>query len=123
MLFQFLLKAQWLGDLGWLNDVYKVLPSILYAILALVGGAGAVYSIVLGVNLAKSENDEKRRYAAYRLRNTLIGVGILLVLVLFINLGLPAILKAAYGEKGWGEPPTLEGALYPASLLMNLLTF
>lgn len=86
-------SVYWMGNYGWLNDVYKTLPTILYAILAVVGGAGTVYAIILGVNLAKSESDEKRRYAAYRIRNTLIGVAILLVLVLFINLALPAILR------------------------------
>lgn len=94
--FNLLLDYQFTGNLAWLTDVYNTLPTILYAILAIVGGAGTVYSIVLGVNLAKSENEEKRRGAMLRLRNTLIGVGVLLVLVLFINLALPAILQAAF---------------------------
>lgn len=87
---------QFTGQFSWLQDVYTTLPPILYTILAVVGGAGSVYAIVLGVNLAKSENDEKRKTAVARLRNTLIGVGILLVLVLFINLALPPILHAAF---------------------------
>lgn len=86
------------GGFAWLEDVYNVLPPILYSILAVVGAAGTVYSIVLGVNLAKSENDEKRKAAISRLRNTIIGVGVLLVLVLFINLCIPAILHAAFPE-------------------------
>ena len=118
---QFLLAEQWLGNFGWLNEVYRTLPTILYAILALVGGAGSVYAIVLGVNLAKSENDEKRRYAAYRLRNTLIGVACLIVLVLFINLALPAILKKFF-PNNWGElenynPDT--SALKPILVLLS----
>lgn len=96
-LFMSLLNAyQFTGQFAWLQDVYETLPPILYAILAVVGGAGSVYAIVLGVNLAKSENDEKRKSAIARLRNTLIGVGVLLVLVLFINLALPPILHAAF---------------------------
>ena len=87
---------RFLNNLGWLNDVYDVLPSILYGILAVLGGAGTVYAIVLGVNLAKSENDEKRRYAVYRLRNTLIGLACLIALVAFINFILPLILKRAF---------------------------
>ena len=92
------LLYKFIGNLAWLEDVYSTLPSILYAILAVVGGAGAVYSIVLGVNLAKSENEEKRKQALLRLRNTLAGVGVLLALVLFINLALPPILNAAFPE-------------------------
>lgn len=94
-----LLDYKFTGNLAWLQDVYNVLPSILYAILAVVGGAGTVYSIILGVNLAKSENEEKRKQAVTRLRNTLAGVGVLLVLVLFINLALPPILKAAFPKE------------------------
>lgn len=93
-----LLDYSFKNNLAWLQDVYKTLPPILYAILAVVGGAGAVYSIVLGVNLAKSENEEKRKQALIRLRNTLAGVAVLLVLVLFINLALPPILHAAFPE-------------------------
>ena len=91
-----LLDYKFIGNLSWLADVYTTLPPILYTILAIVGGAGAVYSIVLGVNLAKSENEEKRKQALLRLRNTLVGVAVLLVLVLFVNLALPPILKAAF---------------------------
>ena len=90
------LLLKFIGDFAWLNDVYKTLPSILYAILAAVGGAGIVYSIILGVNLAKSENDEKRRYAAFRLRNTLIGVLVLVVFVIFINLLVPLLVRTIW---------------------------
>ena len=122
---QFLLAAkQWVGNYSWLNDVYKTLPSILYAILAAVGGAGCVYSIILGVNLAKSENDEKRRYAAYRIRNTLIGVACLIVLVLFINIGLPALIKAI-DPNSYGDPDKLlnkpdDDSGSTASMIQNL---
>ncbi len=90
------LLLDFVGDFAWLNDVYKTLPSILYAILAAVGGAGVVYSIILGVNLAKSENDEKRRYAAFRLRNTLIGVLVLIVFVIFINVLIPILVRTIW---------------------------
>ncbi len=96
--FNFLLDYLYEGNLAWLEDVYNTLPNILYAILAVVGGAGTVYAIILGVNLAKSESDDKRKQASTRLKNTLIGVAVLLVLVLFINLLLPMILDAAYDE-------------------------
>lgn len=105
MAFISLLGYYYSGGFAWLTDVYNVLPPILYSILAVVGAAGTVYSIVLGVNLAKSENDEKRKSAISRLRNTIIGVGVLLVLVLIINLGIPAILHAAFPEYVTKTPP------------------
>ena len=89
---------KFLGDYAWLNDVYDTLPTILYCILALVGGAGAVYSVILGINLAKSESEDARKKAISRLVNTLTGVAVLLFLVLFVNILLPIILKAALGD-------------------------
>ncbi len=90
-----LLKSyKFLGNYAWLNEVYTVLPPILYAILGCVGGAGTVYAIILGVNLAKADSDDTRKNAANRLKNTIIGVAILLVLVLVINLLLPMALAA-----------------------------
>ena len=82
------------GDYAWLNDVYETLPTILYLILACVGGAGMIYAIILGVNLAKAESEDARKKASSRLINTIVGVAILLFLVLFINLLLPMILHA-----------------------------
>ena len=97
-IFMSLLNYTYLGELSWLQDVYQTLPPILYTILAVVGGAGSVYAIVLGVNLAKSESDDKRKAAASRMKNTIIGVVILLILILFINLALPEILKTVYPD-------------------------
>lgn len=122
MAFISLLGYYYSGGFAWLTDVYNVLPPILYSILAVVGAAGTVYSIVLGVNLAKSENDEKRKAAISRLRNTIIGVGVLLVLVLFINLGIPAILHAAFPEYVTKTPPTTtnEGEKTNAQMLVTM---
>ncbi len=90
-----IIPYKFLGPYSWLNEVYNILPYILYALLALVGGAGAVYAVILGINLAKSESEDARKKAVERLKNTIIGVAVLLFLVLFINVLLPIILKAA----------------------------
>lgn len=87
-------KFTYKGEYAWLNDVYDTLPIILYLMLALIGGAGVVYSIILGVNLARADSEDSRKKAVERLRNTIIGVAVLLFLVLFINELLPLILKA-----------------------------
>ena len=96
MILNSLLNYTFSGNLAWLNDVYATLPTILWGILAAIGGAGTVYAIVLGVNLAKSETDDKRKTAANRIKNTIIGIGVLLLLVVFINVLLPLILKAIF---------------------------
>ena len=91
-----LLAYQYLGSLAWLNDLYGTLPYILYAILPAIGGAGTVYAIILGINLAKSESEDQRKNAQNRIKNTIIGVIVLLVLVLFITIAIPEILRAVY---------------------------
>ena len=96
MNFSTLLGYEFTGFLSWLNDTYKVLPEILWLMLAVVGGAGCVYAIVLGVNLAKAESEEKRKQASTRLRNTLIGVATLILLVVFIVVILPLILDICW---------------------------
>mgnify|MGYP005794446867 CR=1 FL=1 len=93
-----LLAYQYLGSLAWLNDLYGTLPYILYAILAAIGGAGTVYAIILGINLAKSESEDQRKNAQNRIKNTIIGVVVLLVLVLFITIAIPEILHAVYPD-------------------------
>ena len=79
---------------GWINYLYKYLEPTLWAIMAIVGAAGAIYAIVLGVNLAKAEDQSKRDEAKKRLVTVLIAVGVTIALVLFFNLLLPYIIGA-----------------------------
>ena len=78
----------------WVNTLLGVLDPLLYAILAIVGGAGAIYAIVLGVNLARAEDTSKRDEAKKKLIYVLIAVAVTIALVLFFTLLLPTILKA-----------------------------
>ena len=91
-----LLNYTYYGNFSWLNGVYNVLPNILWAIMAVTGAAGVVYSVILGVNLAKSETEDKRKTAATRIKNTIIGVAVLIIIIIFVNLLLPMILHAAF---------------------------
>ena len=84
------------GHLSFLNDTYNTLPQILWVMLGFVGGAGTVYAIILGINLAKSETDDKRKTASTRLKNTLLGVFTLLLLIVFLNVLLPLILRGIW---------------------------
>ena len=82
----------------WINYVYKYLEPTLWAILAIVGAAGAIYAIVLGVNLAKAEDTAKRDEAKKRLIYVLIAVAVTIALVLFFNLLLPYLIQAFSGD-------------------------
>ena len=78
----------------WVANLFGYLGPILYAIMAVVGAAGAVYAIVLGVNLAKADDQSKRDEAKKRLITTLIAIAITVALVIFFNELFPMILNA-----------------------------
>ena len=82
------------GEYAWLTNLFNVLNPILYAIMAVVGAAGAVYAIILGVNLAKAEDTSKRDEAKKHLITVLIAVAVTIALVLFFTQLLPEIIGA-----------------------------
>ena len=62
-------------DLKSISDkVYSILYDIAGPILIAIGSIGVIYMIVLGVQYAKSENEEKRATVKRRLVNMAIGV-------------------------------------------------
>ena len=87
-------EAFWPAGYEWLSNLFSVLNPILYAIMAVVGAAGAIYAIILGVNLAKAEDTSKRDEAKKHLITVLIAVAITIALVLFFNLLMPMIIQA-----------------------------
>ena len=87
-------SAKGMENYQWLNNLFNVLNPILYAIMAVVGAAGAVYAIILGVNLAKAEDTSKRDEAKKHLITVLIAVAVTIALVLFFNELLPMIIEA-----------------------------
>lgn len=88
----------------WVVQLFKYLGPILYAILAVVGAAGVIYSVVLGVNLAKAEDQSKRDEAKKRLITTIIAVAVTVVLIIFFNELLPLIVGAI------AKPDNIPGA-------------
>ena len=87
----------------WVAELFTYLSPILYAIMAVVGAAGAIYAIVLGINLARAEDQSKRDEAKKRLIYTLIAVAVTVVLVIFFNELVPLIVQAA------AKPATMPG--------------
>ena len=84
----------WPNGYDWLENLFNVLNPILYAIMAVVGAAGAIYAIILGVNLAKAEDTSKRDDAKKHLITVLIAVAVTIALVLFFTQLLPLIINA-----------------------------
>jgi len=91
------------GKYAWLETLFTYLNPVLYAIMAVVGAAGAIYAIVLGVNLARAEDQSKRDEAKKRLVTTLIAVAVTIALVLFFTQLMPLIINSFVKEKPAGD--------------------
>lgn len=68
------------------KPIDDLLDVMIVPLLILIGSAGLIYSIVLGVNYSKAENPDKREEAKKRLVNTIVGFVILLVLLVLLRL-------------------------------------
>ena len=62
------------------TKVGEIMRSMIGPVLIVLGGAGAIYMVVLGVQFAKAEDDNKRAEVKKRLLN--IGIGIVVIFVL-----------------------------------------
>lgn len=108
-LFRSLLNSLW-GDyfeaiFGKDTDAFKaaagalnVVELVLWIILAVVGVAGIIYAIYLGVKLARAEDQSKRDEAKKHLITVVIAIVVTLVLIVFFNTVLPLILKAFHSN-------------------------
>lgn len=71
------------------EPVVKLLNSILVPLLALVGAAGTIFCVILGVKFAKAEEPQDREKAKSALKNAIIGFGLIFVLILALQLLMP----------------------------------
>lgn len=74
------------------NFIVNTINKILTPILAIVGAAGLIWAIVLGVNMARADSTEKREEAKKRLIALIIGVVIMVGLIVFFNWGLSPLI-------------------------------
>ena len=86
----------------WVANVYTFLTPMLWAIMAVVGAAGGIYAIILGVNLARAEDQSKRDEAKKRMVWTLLAIALTILLVVFFNEIMPLILKGFVGGNNIG---------------------
>lgn len=69
-----------------MKPVVDILDGMLVPILILVGTAGSIYAIVLGVNFSKAESADKREEAKKRMINAIIGLVVTIVLLILLKL-------------------------------------
>ena len=87
--------AKWIIDI--LYPILNVLNTLLVPVIIVLGVAGSIYAIVLGVNYSKAESADKREEAKKRLINAVIGVVIILVALI----GMKIFIANAPEIFGW----------------------
>lgn len=60
------------------GKIQQIMQSIVSPILVVIGAAGMIYAVILGVNYIKAETPDKRKEAQGRLIGAIIGVVIIL---------------------------------------------
>ena len=75
------------------NPVIGLINSLLGPLLGIVGAAGAIYCVILGVKFAKAEEQQDREKAKQALKNAIIGCVLIFVLLLALKLLMPAMIN------------------------------
>ncbi len=87
-------QLQGTGFESWLPTLLSTLSTVLWVLLALVGAAGGIYALYIGIKMARAESAEQRDENKKRLINIVVSIVVVIVLILFFNLFLPEILNA-----------------------------
>lgn len=74
------------GEWSWVLQVTDAIDTILYPLLILVGTAGTIYAVILGVNLARADSADKQQEAKKRMINAIIGLVSIIALILLLKL-------------------------------------
>ncbi len=91
---------------GWLIQVIDAISYVLIPLLILVGAAGTIYAVILGVNMARADSTEKREEAKKRLINVIVGLAIMIGLILFFILFIKYAVPAFFPDSGATAPTT-----------------
>ncbi len=72
------------NKMDWLAPIAKFLDDLLVPVIIIVGALGAVWIIILGVNLARAESSDKAAEAKKRLINVIIAILSVIILVFLL---------------------------------------
>ena len=76
------------------NTVVSVVKAVLIPVLGIVGAAGVIWAIVLGINFARADSNEKREEAKKRLISLIVGIVVVIALMFFFLFGFDALITA-----------------------------
>ena len=67
------------------NPVVDLINALLTPVLAIVGAAGTIYCVILGVKYARAEEPQDREKAKQHLKNAIIGFVLIFVLIVVLK--------------------------------------
>ena len=76
-----------------LAQIMPVIDMVSLILLIAVGAAGTAYAIILGVNLARAEDAEKREAAKKRLIWAVVGVVAIILICLILQMGMGPMIE------------------------------
>lgn len=82
------------------SPIVQLIYSLLAPLLAIVGAAGTIYCVILGVKYAKAEEPQDREKAKGALKNAIIGFVLIFVLILALRLLMPALITWTSNQAG-----------------------
>lgn len=71
--------------MGVVDPVVDLINSLLTPVLAIVGAAGTIYCVILGVKYARAEEPQDREKAKQHLKNAIIGFVLIFVLIVILK--------------------------------------
>ena len=82
------------------TPIVSLLNQLLGPLLAVVGAAGTLYCVLLGVKFAQASEPQDREKAKGALKNAVIGFVLIFVLILGLNLLMPSMIKWVNEQAG-----------------------
>ena len=74
------------------EPIVKLIDSLLYPILGIVGAGGTIYCVSLGVKYAKAEEPQEREKAKTHLQNAIIGFALIFILIVALKILMPQLI-------------------------------
>ena len=89
MLFKYIIFALDFNPI--IAPILEVLDAILWPAIAIVVALGTIYCVVLGVKIAKSDEQNSREKAKKDLMGAIIGFVVIFVLILGLKIAVPIL--------------------------------
>ena len=90
----------------WLQPIAKFLDGAIIPVIIVVGALGAIWIVILGVNLARAESSDKAAEAKKRLINVIIAIVSVILLIFLLALFVskaPSWFGDSHGDNIFGS--------------------